>query len=117
MRSGRNLRDPFATRVGNEARRAVCRNAHYLAVFAAGQQRVVRLVDNEGQQPVMCFGRLVAVIEPVDRAGGPGEEGNILEESHADDVTFEIERSDGRHQLVRLSWLPLPGIMPGLHRP
>ncbi|MGZ2474827.1 hypothetical protein ACVI1N_003118 [Sinorhizobium medicae] len=47
LRSGSNLRDPFAARIGNEARCAVCRNAHHLAVFAAGQQRVVRLVYDE----------------------------------------------------------------------
>ena len=42
----------------------------------------------------MACDRLVAVVEPVDRAVGQGEERHVAEEDGGDAVAVEIERGD-----------------------
>ncbi len=77
MRAGRHLRNPFARRVSDLADAGVGRNAQHLAIFAAGNQAFAIGIADAGEHAVMGFANLLAAIQPVKRAGGIGEEGDI----------------------------------------
>jgi len=46
----------------------------------------------------MGLGHLVATVQAVDGAGGGGEERDVSEKGSSDDVAFDIERGNRRHQ-------------------
>jgi hypothetical protein len=96
LRSGSDAADPFAPGFGEYFARLAGAGTDF-SILAAGDQPQLRLVERGGKQSVMDGQRLVAMIEPMDRAVGERKMRDAAEENGGDAMAIEIERSDCRH--------------------
>ncbi len=102
-RAGRYARHPFATDFSDLLDRAVCANAEDLAVLAAAYKPLAIGIGRSGQQTVMRFHPLVAVVEPVDHAVGEREMRDAGKPAGGDTMAVEIKGCDCGHQAWQAS--------------